>query len=311
MRILVTGANGFIGRRLCRLLVDQGHAVRGASRSGVGAVEGVDYQVADFTDPLSIKDSLDAIDCVVHLAGRAHVLNKQDDAAALYQAINHDATLSLARQAMEAGVKRFVFVSSIGVNGNEGRFSEDSTPAPHADYARSKLAAEHSLRALLDGSTLQWVIVRPPLVYGADAPGNFRTLLKVVDKGIPSPFAAVCNGRSLISVDNLAMLLALAASHPDAAGQVFLASEGSEVSTQQILTALALGMQRRALSIPLPKALLAWLLKAAGKGDLCTQLCGSLTVDGSKAMRLLGYRPDTDTLRSLTEVGRQYRLSRQ
>jgi nucleoside-diphosphate-sugar epimerase len=312
MRILVTGATGFIGTRLCQLLVTQGHAVRGVSRGGAGAVEGVDYRVADFADPVSIRGSLEGIDCIVHLAGRAHVLNKQSDSVDLYRSVNRDATLQLARMAMDAGVKRLVFISSIGVNGNEtfGQpFTETSPANPHADYARSKLEAEVGLRELLQTADMEWVIVRPPLVYGADAPGNFRTLLKVVDKGIPNPFGGVRNVRSIVSVDNLASLISLAAQHPDAAGQLFLAAEGSEVSTHQILGALAQGMQRRQWSLPVPQALLRTSLKLMGKGDVYTQLCGSLAVDCSKARQMLGYQPDTDTLRSLMEVGRQYRLN--
>lgn len=314
MRILVTGATGFIGTRLCELLIDQGHEVRGISRSGSGAVAGVDYQTNDFTHAQSTSESLRDIDCVIHLAGRAHVLNKRNDETALYRVVNCDATVQFAREALEAGVKRFVFISSIGANGNQSarqRFTEDSIPAPVAEYARSKLEAEEGLKALLQTSDMQLVIIRPPLVYGADAPGNFRTLLKVVDKGVPSPFALVRNARSLISVDNLALLIALAAQHPDAGGQVFLASDGSDVSTDQILAALAEGMGRRAWSIPVPQFLLAALLKLTGKGDLYTQLCGSLTVDSAKARQMLGYQPDIDTLRSLVRVGREYRLSRQ
>lgn len=313
MRILVTGATGFIGTRLCALLVRQGHEVRGVSRSGDGTVEGVEYHAKDFTDPYSISDCLQDVDCAVHLAGRAHVLRKEDDSPDLYRAINCDATLQLARLAMKAGVKRLVFVSSIGVNGNQSgrqRFTEESVSMPAADYSRSKLDAEEGLKALLQASDMQLVIIRPPLVYGVEAPGNFRTLLKVVDKGIPSPFVLVRNARSIISVDNLAQLVSLAAQHPDAAGQVFLASDGSDVSTHQILGALAQGMQTRCWPIPVPQVLLALLLKLVGKDDLYIQLCGSLTVDSAKAQRMLGYQPNSDTLQSLVQVGRQYRLLR-
>ncbi|WP_296255090.1 MULTISPECIES: NAD-dependent epimerase/dehydratase family protein [unclassified Pseudomonas] len=314
MRILVTGATGFIGTRLCERLVSQAHEVRGISRSGGGAIAGVDYQARDFTDAPSISESLRDIDCIVHLAGRAHVLNKQGDSPDLYRAVNRDATLQLARLALAAGVRRFVFVSSIGVNGNESaqqRFTEDSVPAPAAAYARSKLEAEEGLKALLHISGMQLVIIRPPLVYGADAPGNFRTLLKVVDKGIPNPFALVRNARSIVSVENLASLISLAAQHPAAAGQLFLASDGMDVSTDQILAALAQGMQKRRWSVPVPPLLLAALLRWVGKGDLYTQLCGSLTVDCAKARRVLGYQPDVDTLQSLVRVGNQYRIGRQ
>jgi nucleoside-diphosphate-sugar epimerase len=310
MRILVTGATGFIGTRLCELLISQGHTVIGVSRSGGGGVAGVDYRVADFANAAAIQEGLAAVDCVVHLAGRAHVLNKQGDSLDLFRSVNRDATLQLARRAMEAGVGRFVFISSIGVNGNESgeqRFTEDSTPSPAAAYARSKLEAEEGLRELLQAANMQLVIIRPPLVYGADAPGNFRTLLKVVNKGIPSPFAAVRNARSIVSLDNLAQLISLAAQHPDAAGQLFLAADGSDVSTHQMLGALAQGMRKRQWSIPVPQVLLALLLRLAGKEDMYTQLCGSLVVDCSKAREVLGYVPDPDTLRALMQVGREYR----
>jgi nucleoside-diphosphate-sugar epimerase len=311
MRILVSGATGFIGTRLCERLVSEGCSVIGVSRSGEGSVRGVDYRAADFTDPNAVGGCLDSVDCIVHLAGRAHVLNKQGDTADLYRAVNCDATLELARMAMAAGVRRFVFISSIGVNGNESsdqRFTETSVPRPVAHYARSKLDAEQGLQALVQSGDMELVIIRPPLVYGAQAPGNFSTLLKVVDKGIPSPFGLVRNARSIVSVDNLARLISLASQHPKAAGQLFLASDGTDVSTPQILGALAQGMQKRQWSIPVPPVLLGGLLKLMGKGDLYTQLCGSLTVDCSKARELLGYQPDPDTLRSLMEVGRQYRL---
>ena len=309
MRILVTGATGFIGRRLCTSLVSQGHFVRGVARTASAPQAGVEFQARDFTQAAAIAGSLDGIDCVIHLAGRAHVLDKRADAPELYQAVNCDATLQLARLAMDAGVKRFVFISSIGVNGNQSgqqRFDEDSTPAPTADYAHSKLDAETGLRRLLETADMEWVIIRPPLVYGADAPGNFRTLLKVVARGTPSPFGWVRNARSIVSVDNLCALISLAAQHPAAAGEVFLASDGSDVSTHQMLQALAEGMQRRRVSIPVPAPFLALLLTLAGKSDLYTQLCGSLTIDCTKAQRLLGYQPDTDTLRSLRQVGERY-----
>ncbi len=314
MRILVTGATGFIGTRLCQFLIDQGHAVTGLSRRGDGDVCGVEYHAADFTDTLSIKDCVVGVDCVVHLAGRAHVLDKRNDAAELYHEVNHNGTVRLARLAMDAGVKRFVFISTIRVNGNETageRFTEASTPQPVVDYDRSKLDAENSLRELLQAAEMHLVIIRPPLVYGPGVRGNFRTLLKVVEKGIPSPFSRVRNARSLVSVDNLCQLILLATQHPDAGGQLFLASDGTDVSTQQILNELALGMGKRHWTIPVPPMLLAALFRLLGQGDLYTKLCGSLRVDCSKARQMLGYQPDTDTLKSLRQVGEEYRLREQ
>jgi nucleoside-diphosphate-sugar epimerase len=313
MRILVTGATGFIGTRLCQLLIQQGHAVTGLSRRGSGTVAGVDYRAKDFIDTPSLQGCVEGVDCIVHLAGRAHVMDPRTDAPELYREVNHEATVRLARLALEAGVKRFVFISTIRVNGNasdQQRFTEASVPNPVVAYDRSKLDAENGLRALLDGTSTELVIIRPPLVYGVNALGNFRTLLKVVEKGLPSPLSQVRNARSLISVDNLASLIVLAIQHPDAAGQLFLASDGSDVSTHQILVALAEGMQKRLWSVPVPPSLLAFLFKLIGKEDTHTKLCGSLTVDSSKARDVLGYRPANDTLASLAQVGRQCRANR-
>lgn len=307
-KVLITGATGFIGRHLCRLLVDQGMSVRAVTRGPTGCVEGVEYRRGDLHDEHFLRASLEGIDCVVHLAGRAHILNKKNDASILYRQTNHDLTLRVAKRALSCGVKRFVFLSTIGVNGKttvHKRFDEVCAVNPLADYAISKYDAEVSLQGLLASESMDWVIIRPPLVYGADAPGNFKTLLRVVHRGLPSPFMLVKNARSIISVDNLNRFIAMTVESPDASRQVFLVSDGADISTHEMLRALSRGMERRFLSVPIPGFILGIASALIGKQELYTQLCGSLTVDCSKA-QALGYQPHSDTYSALVEVGKTY-----
>lgn len=307
-KVLVTGATGFIGTHLCRLLIQQGKSVRATTRGLEGVVEGVDYRNGDLYDEDFVRTSLEGVDCIIHLAGRAHVLDKRNDALSLYRKTNHDLTIQLAKQAINCGVKRFIFLSSIGVNGKftkDGRFSERCAPDPSADYAISKFEAENSLQELLKSEMMEWVIIRPPLVYGADAPGNFKTLLKVVNKGLPSPFMWVRNARSIVSIDNLSHFISITIDHPKACREVFLVSDDADISTHDMLSALSCGMRRRFLRVPVPEFVLSLISALFGKKELYTQLCGSLTVDCSKA-KALGYQPYSDTYSALTEVGRQY-----
>lgn len=313
-RILVTGATGFIGTHLCRLLIKQGKTVRATTRGFSGLVEGVDYRTGDLHDESFVRSSLEGIDCIIHLAGRAHVLDKKNDALSLYRKTNHDLTIQLAKQAVSCGIKRFIFLSSIGVNGKltkSGRFNEACAADPSADYAVSKFEDETSLKDLLRSESMEWVIVRPPLVYGADAPGNFKTLLRVVHRGLPSPFMWVNNSRSIVSIDNLSHFISIAVDHPDASREVFLVSDDSDISTDDMLSALSVGMQRRFLRVPVPEAMLRFAAAVLGKKELYTQLCGSLIVDCSKA-KGLGYRPHSDTYSALVDVGQKYaaRISR-
>ncbi|WP_330115228.1 NAD-dependent epimerase/dehydratase family protein [Pseudomonas sp. JS3066] len=310
MKVLVTGANGFVGTALCQRLAQDQHFVHGLVRETRTAIPEVTYHVGSLADHDVLRAALRGTDCVIHLAGRAHVMREDShEPLAAFREVNRDATLSLAQIAKDEGVKRFVFISSIGVNGGETSgtaFSEKSPPAPHADYALSKLEAEDGLRAQLDESPMELVIIRPPLVYGVGAPGNFGRLLRLVSLGIPLPFGRISNHRSMVSLTNLVDFIILCSTHPKAAGELFLISDGCDISTPQMMRALARGMGRRQVFLPIPEVLLIAAARALGKESMYKQLCGSLQVDSAKARALLGWSPLSDTQDELERIGRFY-----
>jgi UDP-4-keto-D-FucNAc 4-reductase len=295
-RVVVTGANGFVGAALCQRLLDARCQVRPWTR-----------------EPRSVEEdtrSLVGADCVVHLAGRAHVLREQAaDPLQAFREANCANSLRVAQAARAAGVRRFVFVSSIGVNGQQTgnrAFDEQSLPAPHADYAVSKHEAELQLRELLHGSGTQLVIIRPPLVYAGHAPGNFRRLLGLVATRLPLPFAAIHNSRSMIALDNLVDFIAHCIGHPAAADELFVIADGEDLSVGQITDLLAQGMGVRSRQMAIPQALLRRAAKWVGREGLYVQLCGSLLVDAGKARALLGWRPPLSASDALRQAGRDY-----
>ncbi|RAS26160.1 Nucleoside-diphosphate-sugar epimerase [Pseudomonas sp. URMO17WK12:I5] len=309
-RVMVTGASGFVGRHLCESLVQRDFSVKAAVRREPDLALAGDVVQLDLMDQVAVQQSLVDVDCVVHLAGRAHVLNDQvADPLAAFRQANVETTLALAEAALAAGVKRFIFVSSIGVNGNETTgqaFTEQSDVAPAADYAVSKLEAEQALDRLLAGTSMQLVVVRPPLIYDAGAPGNFARLLSLVAKGLPLPFAALDNRRSLVSLNNLISFLMLVITHDKAAGQLFLIADGASVSTRQIVSSLAIGMGRKARCFYMPKLLARLLLSAVGRRAMYVQLFNSLEVSTSKARDLLGWMPVEEPEAALAEAGRKH-----
>lgn len=314
MRVFVTGANGFIGTALCQHLVSRDFSVHGLVRADIPDEVGVVYHRGSLEDREFLLSCLVGVDCLIHLAGRAHVMREESrDPLTTFRAVNCDATLELARIAQTAGVKRFVFISSIGVNGAETSakpFDEHSEPEPHADYALSKLEAEEGLKKLLAGTDTELVIIRPPLVYGVDAPGNFARLLKLVATGLPLPLNGVNNRRSIISLENLVSFITLCIGHSAAAGQLFLVSDGKDISTAEMALALARGMGKKPLMLPVPDVLLKIGATLLGKGALYTQLYRSLQVESSKARKLLGWQPEENTLEALEKVGRLYAAQR-
>lgn len=313
MRVLVTGATGFVGRGLIHACADSDDIdVLAAIRTAHGGAEpNVDVVVVgDISGEVNWARALEGVDVVVHLAGRAHVMGEVSAyALAKFRAVNVVGTSALAKQALEARVKRFILISSIGVNGSRTintPFVESSIPAPNADYAISKLEAEQAIRQIAEGSTMEWVIVRPPLVYGVQAPGNFGRLLKLVSSGLPLPFASVDNSRSMISLENLVHFLLQCITNPSAANQLFLVSDGTFLSTPEIITHLAVGMGVKALLLPCPPALMRWGASLIGREGMYTQLCESLTIDSSKARSLLEWTPPLPPELALQKCGREF-----
>lgn len=290
--ILVTGASGYIGNAFCTSLHSRGVPVIGVGRRKVSLTT-FNYKQCDFTLACESAGFFDSIACVVHLAGRAHVMSGDNaQAEQLFMDANSDCTLKLARASIAAGVQRFIFISSIGVNGAETTdhpFSETTPPKPSALYAESKLDAESRLRQLFEFSGAELVIIRPPLVYGAHAPGNFKRLLQLVQLGFPLPFAYVHNSRSMISINNLIDFIALCTHHPAAANQLFVISDGEDLSISTIARHLATGMDKSIFFFPFPHILLKYFLSFIGKAGMYSQLYGSLTVDCSKAHSVLAW----------------------
>jgi nucleoside-diphosphate-sugar epimerase len=291
--ILVTGATGFLGRQLVPAL-RRDHRVIAGQRGGMA---GPDTSIlGDLGAMPDLQGPLAGVDCVVHCAARAHVLREEtDDPLPLFLSANRDATLHLARQAAQAGVRRFVFVSSIGVNGNQTHgtpFRADDPPAPHAPYAVSKLAAEEGLAAIAAETGLEVVIIRPPLILGPEPVGNLRSLSNLIAKGLPLPFGlATGNRRSLVSAPMLADLIALCIAHPNAPGVPLLVADAAPYSTRQILERLAEINGQRLRLVPVPTGLLCGMLKVMGRAAMAEQLFGDLEVDISQTTARLGWVP--------------------
>lgn len=297
MRVLVTGANGFVGSRLAGQLGRTDHFSLACAVRTTGTCRfGEEYSIGELGPKTDWSAALRGQDVVVHLAARAHVMvDEAPDPLVEYRRVNVDGTLNLARQAIDAGVRRFVFVSSIKVNGEQtdlGQpFTSDQMTAPADAYGVSKLEAERGLLALGKESGMEVVIIRPPLVYGPGVKGNFATLIKLVEKGIPLPLGAISNKRTLVSLDNLVDLIQVCIDHPAAANEVFLAGDNRDLSTSELLREVGKAVGKPARLIPVPQGLLMVAARLLGKTDVARRLFGSLQVDISKARNLLGWEP--------------------
>ncbi len=318
-RYFVTGATGFVGSSLITHLSAQNiqlkAMVRNKSSKIPSAIEQVvipDLATLSLSASLDeLKSALKEIDVVVHTAALAHVMNNTaSDPLEEFRKINRDATLTLAKISANEGVSRFIFISSIGVNGNNNKqpFLEVDKPNPQEHYAISKYEAEIELLKLAKKTAMEVVIIRPPLVYGFNAPGNFGSLIKWVNKGIPLPFGAVHNKRSLVALDNLVDFIALCADiekSPKAANQVFLISDGEDVSTTQLLRKVAKAFNKKAWLIPVSVSLMTFAAKLIGKREVANRLFGSLQVDSSKAKTLLGWKPVVTMDKQLRKIVNQ------
>ncbi|WP_338845898.1 NAD-dependent epimerase/dehydratase family protein [Massilia sp. W12] len=300
MRILVTGAQGFVGAALCASLRQQGHQVMALARRP--APDTICLEMGPQTD---WSPHLAGVEAIVHCAARVHLMqDAASDPLAAYRAANCAATLQLARAAAAAGVQRFVFLSSIKVNGEESAqaYRADTPPAPQDPYGVSKWEAEQGLLALAQRSALQVCIIRPPLIYGAGVKANFRQLLNLVRRGLPLPLANIDNRRSLLYLGNLLDLISLCLQHPQAANRTFLASDGEDVSTPQLIRTIAAAQGRSVRLLPCPPALLALVCRLLGRSSAWQRLAGSLQVDSSAARDLLGWTPPYSMARGLQEM---------
>ncbi|KAF2406130.1 UDP-glucose 4-epimerase [Pseudomonas antarctica] len=313
MHIFVTGASGFVGGRLVQVLA--GHtdvrvtvAARGSHFTCATAAQVVrfeDLSTADFSAELA------GVDAVIHCAARVHVMNDLEaDPLQAFRHINVEGTLNVARQAAEAGVRRFVFLSSIKVNG-EGTepgmpFTADQPGNPADPYGVSKLEAEQCLRELALATGMEVVIIRPVLVYGPGVKANFLNMMRWLHKGIPLPFGAIHNARSLVALDNLVDLTILCARHPAAANQTFMVSDGEDLSTTQLLRKMASALGKPARLLPVPAVLLRAAANVLGKGSLSQRLCGSLQVDIAKTRAVLGWTPPLSVDQALKVTASDY-----
>lgn len=294
-RILVTGASGFLGQALSWELARRDHEVRCAVRSISSSISlpGKIIRVGDIDLRTNWDEALAGINTIIHLAARVHIIQETaNNPSAEFRLVNVGGTEKLARTAVERGVKRIVYVSSIGVNGNitEGTpFSESSVLAPYDPYTESKYEAEQALFSIAALTGLEVVVIRPPLVYGPHNPGNFLRLLKIVQQGIPLPLASVENCRSMIYLGNLLDALITAALHSKACGQTYLVSDGEDVSTPELIRHIARLMGKQARLWALPLATLRWTGKVAGKSSELEKLIGSLMIDSSKIRADLGW----------------------
>ena len=298
-KVLITGVNGFVGKALGDKLVTQGFNVNGAVRP-LASVDFPDtitkFVIKDIDSKTDWQKALEGVGVVIHLAARVHVMkDTAKDALAEFRKVNVEGTLNLARQAAEAGVERFIFISSIKVNG-EGTllgqpYTAEDQPAPVDAYGISKREAEDALRQLASETAMEVVIIRPPLIYGPGVRANFLRLMQLVKMGVPLPFGAVHNRRSMVALDNLVDLLITCTHHPAAAGQVFMVSDDNDVSISELLRMIASAMGKRSILLPVPAGIIAGVAALLGKSAVANRLLGSLQVDIAHTKSTLGWQP--------------------
>jgi nucleoside-diphosphate-sugar epimerase len=294
VRILVTGATGFVGTAFVAAVVEQGrHSVRAVARHTSSAFRpGVEQVAADLAAGTNWACALDGVEAVLHLAARVHVMrDAAADPLAEFRRVNVEGTITLASQAAAAGVRRFVYLSSVKVHGESGTYSEDDPPAPEDAYGVSKHEAEVGLRQIAAATKMESVIIRPPLVYGPGVRANFQQLMRAVALGVPLPLGAVHNLRSLIGVDNLVDFMLTCLEHPAAAGETFLVSDGEDLSTTDLVRRIARAMDRSARLVPVPASALMAAATLIGRRDAARRVLGTLRVDITKARRRLAWTP--------------------
>ncbi|MEZ9778580.1 UDP-glucose 4-epimerase family protein [Vibrio sp. 10N.261.54.A5] len=295
MKLLVTGSTGFVGARVVELAKERDCTVVPVVRKSI-ELSPNGFLVSSIGAETDWSGAFDGVDCVVHCAARVHQMNESEQGAlTAYRDINTLGTLNLAKQAAEAGVKRFVFVSSIKVN---GEFSKPNLPfepnlknTPQDPYGLSKYEAEVELAKLSKETGLEVVIIRPPLVYGPGVKANFLSMMRLIDKGIPLPFGAIKNQRSLVYLDNLSDLILTCCEHPSAPGYTFLASDDQDVSTTQLMQTIAHAMGKSPRLIPIPMSWIQAGSSVLNRQHIAQRICGNLQVDIGLTKEILGWNP--------------------
>jgi nucleoside-diphosphate-sugar epimerase len=297
-QVLITGANGFVGKHLCQLLLEKGYRVRAVSRADVSDISHpfFEYHSIENIDESTCWDNiLEGVEVVVHLAARVHHMKDQGmQALAEYQAINVKGTQQLAREAVKSHVKRFIYLSTIKVNGEKTictPYRAEDQPRPQDAYSLSKLQGEQILQEGSRRSGMEWVIIRPPLVYGPFVKGNFRRLLQLAKTRFPLPFSTLKKRRSFVSIDNLCSFIECCLSHPNAHGEVFLVSDNQDLSIAEFIKILRRALGRWSLLFPFPIFLLKIAAFFTGKGKEINRLLDSLQVNIEKSIRLLNWQP--------------------
>ncbi len=309
-KILVTGGSGFVGRSLLECLAKKPYSLIVATRKNANEIlTGTAFVIQGFDQATDWSQGLQGVQTVIHLASRVHVMNDTAlDPLEEFRKVNVAGTIRLAEQAAQAGIKRFIFISSIGVNGDYtvNPFCADDPPNPLEPYAISKYEAEQSLQKLSKEYGFELVIIRPPLVYGANAPGNFGKLVKLIAKGYPLPLGAIKNKRSLVSINNLISLIMVCIEHPLASNQIFLVSDDEDISTTDLLRRVARVLSVPARLIPVPMVFLQLAAKMLRKEKLVQKVCGSLQLDISKTKELLAWTPLESVDQGLSQILRSF-----
>lgn len=309
-KILITGANGFIGKHLCQALKSKGYFVREAIRMKNNESNALicdeTVKIGDIDGDTDWTIALKNIDAIIHLANRAHILKKDLDDKEKFDTINVQGTKKLAEQAAAAGIKRFIYLSSVKVNGertlNGRMFKETDTPAPEDDYGRSKEAAENILKKISNNAGLQYVILRPPLVYGAGVKANFKMLISLVKKGVPLPFSSIDNRRSFIYIGNLISAIIECLENPNAINQIYLVGDGHDVSTSELFAIIASLLGKKAKLFSVPKWLLQLAAGLVGQKEKMGKLTESLQIDTAKIHDQLNWWPSFTVKQGLAET---------
>jgi len=317
-RVLLTGATGFVGRPLSIKLVESGFDVVASVRRHSSTLPDVVTQVVveGLKADADWSEALDSVCTVVHLAARVHVMNDSvNDPLTEFRKVNFEGTMALAQQAVRAGVRRFIFISSIKVNGeatiSDKPFTAEDLPRPVDPYGVSKAETEQALRALSAETGIEVVIIRPVLVYGPGVKANFNSMMKWLSKGVPLPLGSVHNKRSLVALDNLVDLIATCVEHPAAANQVFLISDDEDLSTTELLQRVGKALGVRARLLPVPTMLIKFAASLLGKRAMSQRLLGSLQVDISKTRELLDWAPRVSVDSALEKTARFFLSQKQ